>query len=147
MIKIKKINIEFIGEIYNLCKIDFGKDFWFTKKFIQETLKTPGYYYGGFDRKKLIGIILVRKFDRPKFWIFLFLVAKNYRKKGIGTRLLKVIERKCTKDYPLIFVDFSQTDKNAQQFYLKNGFEKKAKINDWFGVGEAGLVYAKRIIY
>lgn len=146
MIKIKPIGKEFINSIYLLGKTEFGGDFWFTKKFVEETMNSPGFYFGAFHGKKLIGSILAKKFDRPKLWIFLFLVSEKWRRKGIGKKLLGAVERKCSKNFPLIFVDFNRGDKIARRFYLKNGFVKKGEIEDWFGIDETGLVYAKRLV-
>lgn len=143
--EIKKIDSKFLESLYRLGKEEFLGEFWFTKKFIEDTTRRHGIYYGAFDKKKLLGAICVDLIDRPKAWIFFFDVDKNYRKHGIGSKLLETIEKKLGKDYYKLYVDFEKTDKLAKRFYKEHGFEKAGKIKDWFGKGTYGLIYAKTI--
>lgn len=109
-------------------------------------MKRKGLYYGAFDKNKLVGTIFVdNSLDKPKAWIFFFVVLKEYRKQGIGNKLLKTVEKSLPKDYYKLFVDFEKSDKLAIKFYKKNGFRKAGKIKDWFGVGTYGLIYSKTI--
>ncbi len=53
-------------------------------------------------------------------------VKREFRGKGIGTRLLKKLEKICKKrNTRVIFVDAH--DKKAIEFYLKNGFKIRFK--------------------
>jgi ribosomal protein S18 acetylase RimI-like enzyme len=143
---IKRINAEFIKSLYNLGKEEFGGEFWFTKRFIEDTLKRRGLYYGAFENKKLIGAILVDTgIDKPKAWIFFFDVLKKYRNCGVGSKLLSKIEKSLPKDYYKLFVDFEKGDQLAIKFYKKHGFKKAGKIKDWFGLGTKGLIYSKTV--
>jgi GNAT superfamily N-acetyltransferase len=132
-------------DLNSICRLgiqEFGDELWFTRQFLAETIKTPGYYYGAFDKGKLLGCILVRRFDRPKLWIFFMAVDKVARGKGIGSTLLKKVESKGCKSYPLLFVDVAPI---RCSFYEKRGFRKIASVRDWFGIGKPGAVYSKRI--
>jgi len=142
---IKKIKGKDIDSLYKIGLEEFKGEFWFTKRFLKETIGNPGYHYGAFEKDKLIGGILVKRFDRPKLWIFFLAIDKNYRRKGIGTKLLKLIESKCSENYPLIFVDLCDKMVKAKNFYTKNGFKEQAKISNWFGVNKEGLIYSKLI--
>jgi GNAT superfamily N-acetyltransferase len=143
---IRKIGSKNIDSLYKIGLQEFKGEFWFTRNFLKETIKTPGYYYGAFENGKLLGGILVRKFDRPKLWIFFFAVDKGYRKRGIGGRLLKTVERKCSKNYPLIFVDICEGFSEAKEFYEEYGFKRQAEIKDWFGINQKGVIYSKIIV-
>jgi GNAT superfamily N-acetyltransferase len=143
---IREISDKDINSLYKIGLQEFKGELWFTKRFLKETVKTPGYYYGAFERGKLLGGILVRKFDKPKLWIFFFAVDRGYRTKGIGGKLLKKIENKCSKTYPLIFVDICEALSEAKKFYVKCGFKRQAKVRDWFGINQEGLIYSKRLI-
>ena len=102
-------------------------------------------HFGAFEKRKLIGSISVDIYDRPKAWIFFFDVLKNYRNKGIGSQLLKKVEKELPKDYYKIYVDFEKKDKLAIKFYKKHGFKEAGKIKDWFGKGTQGIIYSKTI--
>ena len=103
-------------------------------------------FYGAFDKKKLVGAIFVDDgIDRPKAWIFFFNVLKDYRKKGIGHRLLETVEKKLPKDYNKLYVDYEKTDKLAIQFYKEHGFKKAGRIKDWFGEGTYGIIGVKTL--
>ncbi len=143
---IKKISDKDINLIYKIGLQEFKEKFWFTKKFLKETLEIPGYYYGAFEKSKLVGAILVEKIERPKLWIYFLAVDKNYRGRGIGSKLLKKIEKHCSKHHPMIFVDTAPYPYKTNRFYLKNGFKKQAKIKDWFGINQEGVIYSKKVI-
>lgn len=140
---IKKLDGRDIDKIYSLGKKQFGKEFWFTRKYIAETLENFGYYFGAYEKDDLIGVILVKKFDRPKLWIFFLLVDKKWRNRGIANRLLNRIIKSAPKTYSLLFTDFEKKDKEALAFYKKHGFKKQAAIRDWYGKNSAGLIYVK----
>lgn len=144
--KIKRINLRYLKSLYNLGNQVFKGEYWFTKRFLRESMKRKGLFYGAFDKDELIGAIFVDDgIDRPKAWIFFFAVKKEYRNKGIGNRLLDAVEKKLPKDYCKLFVDFEKKDKLALCFYKEHGFKKAGKIKDWFGKGTYGLLYSKTI--
>ena len=141
--RIRNFGIGDLNYVYILGQKEFNGELWFTKKFLKETAKTPGYCLVAVENRKIIGAIFVRKFDMPKLWIFFFVVDKNYRRQGIGSRLLKAVERKCSNDYPLMFVDIENRNIEAKKFYLKNGFTEQACIKDWFGIDKEGIILSK----
>jgi ribosomal protein S18 acetylase RimI-like enzyme len=141
--KLRKLLKDDIDRVFDLGFQEFNGELWFTKKFLKETINTPGYYLVAVENKKIIGVIFVRKFDLPKLWIFFFVVDKDYRRQGIGGRLLKAVERKCSNDYPLMFVDIENKNIEAKKFYLRNGFTEQACIKDWFGVDKEGIILSK----
>jgi ribosomal protein S18 acetylase RimI-like enzyme len=63
----------------------------------------------------------------------------------VGKMLLNEVEKKCSKDFPLLFVDVGPNDVEANNFYKKNGFKKQALIKDWFGIGEKAIIYSKKL--
>jgi ribosomal protein S18 acetylase RimI-like enzyme len=144
--KIKRINLRYLKSLYKIGSQQFKGEFWFTKGFLREAMKRHGLFYGAFDKNKLIGSIFVDDgIDRPKAWIFFFDVVKEYRKRGIGNKLLKAVEKKLPKNYNKLYVDFEKTDKLAVKFYKDHGFKKAGRIKDWFGKGTYGLIYVKEI--
>jgi ribosomal protein S18 acetylase RimI-like enzyme len=142
---IRKIDIKDADVLYKVGLQEFGKEFWFTKKYIKDTITPPSICFGAFINRNMVGGILAKELDRPKLWIFFFIVNRDYRRKGIGEKLLKKIEQKCSFNFPLLFVDIGAHDKIACNFYLKNKFKKLAKLKDWFGVGCDAYICSKRI--
>lgn len=142
---IRKIKKEDINSAYKLGLQQFKGERWLTKGFLADTIKTRGLYYGAFENKKLLGVVLVRLYDRPKSWIYFFVVDKRFRRRGIGSKLLRKVETTLPKDYFLILVDFEKRDIDKNKFYEKQGFKKQAKINDWFGENHPGLIYSREI--
>lgn len=140
---IKKLTSSDINKIYALGKKQFGEEFWFTRKYIKETFKNNGYYFGAYEKNKLIGAILVNRFDQPKLWIFFLEVTEEYRNLGIATKLLKKVEKSAPKNYSILFTDFEKNDKEALAFYKKHRFKKQAVIRDWYGKNAKGLIYTK----
>ncbi len=144
---IRKLTSKDIRALYKLGLQQFKGEFWYTKKFLMDTMKIPGLFYGAFEGKKLIGGIQVRLYDMPKCWIYFFTVDKKYRQKSIGTKLLQAVEKRMPTGYFLVVVDFGNTDITAKKFYVKNGFKKAATIKNWFGrnPSDFGWIYTKKL--
>jgi len=144
-IKIEKISKKDINSLYKIGLQEFKGEFWFTKKYLRETIIPPGHFFGAFIDGKMVGGILAKELDHPKLWIFFFVVNKAYQRQGIGRMLLEKVEEKCSQNYPFLFVDVGVHDKIANNFYRKNKFKKLAKLKNWFGIGQDAYVYSKRI--
>jgi len=142
---IRKLGLADADLLYELGAQQFKGEFWYNKRFLKETLKTFGRHYGAFEGKNLIGSILTRMYDKPKSWIYFFVVDKQFRRAGIGSRLLSAVEKSLPKGYFMIYVDFEDSDIEAKKFYNKRGFKKQAKINHWFGRDMPGLLYSKKL--
>ncbi|MBU0977165.1 MAG: GNAT family N-acetyltransferase [Nanoarchaeota archaeon] len=143
--EIKRINGRYLKAEYTLGRQQFKDEFWFTRKFLKETLKRNCISLGAFEKNRLIGVIQVDLLDRPKAWIFFFDVNKEHRKKGLGTKLLNEIIKKIPKGFYKLYVDLEKTDKEALKFYKAHGFTLAGKIEDWFGKSSTGLLYSKTI--
>lgn len=143
--RIRVLKIKDVNKMYKLGLQEFRGQEWHTKKFIKDTFKRNGLYLGAFDKRKMVGILMLAIYDKPKSWIYFFVVDKKFQRRGIGTKLLNCAENKLPKGYFLIFVDIGKEDIIAKKFYTKNGFKKVAQIRDWFGKKLDGLIYCKRL--
>ncbi|MCS7134403.1 MAG: GNAT family N-acetyltransferase [Candidatus Pacearchaeota archaeon] len=141
---IKKIKERDAEKVYSLGVQAFEGELWLTRKFIKGAIKN-GICFGAFLDKKLLGAIIVKVLDKPKAWIYFFVVDKKYRRKKIGTILLKKAEKKLPKGYYLLCVDLENKDVSGKKFYIKNGFKESAKIKDWFGINKTGIIFTKKI--
>jgi ribosomal protein S18 acetylase RimI-like enzyme len=142
--RIRKLLGKDLGAMHKLGLQEFKGQFWFTRKFLAQTMSTPGLFYGAFDGKKMIGTIMVKVYDKPKAWVYYFVVDKNYRRKGVGSALLAAAVRALPKGNYLLIVDIGEKDALAKSFYGKQGFKRAAKIKEWFGPREAGLLYCRK---
>ncbi len=64
-----------------------------------------------------------------------------YRKRGIGTHLMKACESQCRGDR--LWVEVRKGNLGAQAFYKKLGFELKSRIRLYYGTEDAYLMEKK----
>lgn len=79
------------------------------------------------DKEKIVGFIIVEHIHDTLYIPFIF-VRKEYRNRGIASKLLKKVKEKADKLRIAIQLYFN---KNLTSFYIKNGFQ----INDNLIVG------------
>lgn len=112
-----------------------------TKDFMKHEFREDHYNKTGIETDKFAlqvtkndTIIAVAKgaiFDKDLF-ISEFIVAKTYRKNGIGKELIiRINEYAKQKDCKNIWVDTMEYQ--APEFYLKNGFIEKGRIENYRG--------------
>jgi len=144
--RIRKMKKRDINKVYNLGLEQFKGEEWYDKKFLFDTIKRRGINYVAIYDAKIVGVIMVAIYDKPKAWIFFFVVDKKHRRRGIGNDLLNKIEKNLPNGYFLLLVDFDKKiDYIAKKFYKKHKFKKLAEIKNWFGRGNSGLIYGKTL--
>ena len=116
-----KILISNEGENYD----DFLSMGWSKKQIINQINKKTNLSFGAFYNENLVSFILGDLFNIEKiseYEILLIYVCKNFRKKGLGTELLKKIEEnsKCLKK---IHLEVSKDNLPGILFYKNMGFE------------------------
>ena len=130
MLKIRKFKKGHIKSIQNILKKVFNKkDFTKARKNLIDGLKPNKKVYVerfvAVINKKVRGRCGIYRFqNHPRNLIGLgwFALNPEYQRKGIGKKLLKLIEKKAKiLGKKLIFV---WTDKNAVKFYRKHGYRK-----------------------
>ena len=134
MITIKRLNKEDY-KLFNELIIVEGNNFnefhklgWSVKQIKNQLNKNVDLSYGAFYQNILISFILGDLINIEKiaeYEIFFIYVCKNFRKKGIGTKLLKKIEgidnTACLRK---IYLEVSKNNREAISFYIKMNFEK-----------------------
>lgn len=81
-------------------------------------------------------------------WLGWFAVGRGFRRKRVGTQLMKQIERIAReKGYKKLFVETYSSDgfADARRFYVDVGFEETGRIADYMPDGSDMIVYAKRL--
>jgi len=147
-IKFRKAKLIDLKAVFKIGKMHFGNERWLTMKFIEDSFLAIGYHYVAEIKDEVIGGIMVTKYDFPKNWIFYYVVHPKYQRKGIGAKLLKLVENDIKKDLSpsnFLYVDIGIDDKIAKNFYLKNSFEIQGKVNNWFGDDLPALILGKKL--
>ncbi len=111
---------------YELNKESFNNDF----------LKTLVY------EDDFIKGILVYQYIYNRAEIDYIIVDNNYRKLGIATKLLKHLEDSYKLDN--ITLEVRESNKEAINFYLKNGFKEVAKRKNYYR-DEDGILMIKKL--
>lgn len=127
---IKKI-VSGINE-YNLSRVSAITDIWTPLEFV--ALDENGMEIGGI----LAGLGYWNGLEIKILW-----VDEKYRNKGIGTQILKHVE-KIAKDKGAEISMLDTFDFQAEDFYLKNGYEPIGEIKD-FPKGYRRVYFSKKL--
>jgi len=103
--------------------------------------------YAAFINTKLVGSIgyCCDYFSTEySYWIGWFVVNEQFRKKGIGTKLLENIETDLkAMNKKKLFVSTEDDNNVAKIFYIRNGFKTEGVLHDYYGRGENQLILSK----
>ena len=125
----------------------------FSKKAVLDSLKGKNHrYWHVKDKGKVIAAIGVREnkygsggYEMDSDYIA---VHKDYRRKGIGNKLLKVVENYVIKKkgrYIHVLTCDIDSYKPANMFYESNGYKKVAEMPDYYVNGEGRIDYYKTL--
>lgn len=81
--------------------------------------------------------------------LYLIAVHPDYQRMGYGTAMLRYIELTLTKrGERLLLVETSGLDsyKNTRKFYRQCGYEREARIREFYQAGEDKIVFRKSLI-
>ena len=112
--------ISYEGKHYD----DFLSMGWSTNQIINQINKKTNFSFGAFNNKTLVSFILGDLFNIEKiseYEILLIYVSKDFRKKGLGTKLLNKIEENNTR-LKKIYLEVSKNNSEGISFYKKMKF-------------------------
>lgn len=121
----KAINSKKLLDLYKSAGWASKKDVKDEGKLLTKVYKNSQIVVSAWEGKKLVGIIRALTDKKMSGVIFGVLVKKNFRGKGIGTKLVK----KCIKKYPRITWHLA-SDKKTSKFYKKLKFKVDKDL--WF---------------
>ena len=81
--------------------------------------------------------------------LYLIAVHPDYQRLGYGTSMLHYVEEKLAYlGERILLVETSglESFKNTREFYLKCGYEKEARIREFYQAGEDKIVFRKLLI-
>jgi len=72
----------------------------------------------------------IPKEDNPAYYLWRFMIARDYQKKGYGSQTLDIIKEKCVKDgIKTLYTSCEMTGEQPYQFYINYGFTDTG-VND-----------------
>ena len=126
----KNSDLQYIIEIVKEHYADFGDNFNLQKfdsdlKDIEQSyFATNGYFLVAQSEDEIIGMIAIKPINDKVAEIKRFYVRKKFRRQGIGKQLLKTcLDYAKKQGFQKIILWTDIRYKEAQAFYLKNGFE------------------------
>ena len=113
---------------------DFLSLGWSKDQIINQINKETNLAFGAFYNETLVSFILGDLFNIEKileYEILLIYVCKNFRKKGLGTKLLNKIEENNTR-LKKIYLEVSKNNSEGISFYTKMKFIKMHTRKNYF---------------
>ena len=104
------------------------------------------------DRDQAIGYICygLTPMTRGTFDLYWIAVDPDFQKRGVGSKLLSFLEEVVKAEGGrMILADTSTIPQyeKTQKFYLKNGFQEVARIQDYYHPGNDRITFCKKIFY
>ncbi|WMJ80951.1 GNAT family N-acetyltransferase [Clostridium sp. MB40-C1] len=134
MDKIKLFKEEYLEKSAKLLILTFNREPWnenwtFETAFkrLEETYKTPNFKGWVYEKdNKIVGVIMgncEQWYEGTQYYIKDFFVDANIQKQGIGSKMLKHLEREL-KDLDVNFIHFwTLKGEKTEKFYKNNGYE------------------------
>ena len=107
---------------------------WNVDEIIKQLHKDSNFSYGVFKNDGLVSFILGDLFNIEKiseYEILLIYVSKDFRKKGLGTKLLNKIEENNTR-LKKIYLEVSKNNSEGISFYKKMKFKSMNTRKNYF---------------
>ena len=99
--------------------------------------------YGIFDHGLLIAFLLGNLIfieKESEYEILLIYVCKKFRKRGIGTKLLKEVEKNKTKNYlKKIYLEVSKKNNEGISFYNRMNFKKLHTRKNYYKISNTNI--------
>jgi len=94
---------------------------------------------------KIIGFMILQMVGAFRGYLQSICVAPEYRNMGIGTNMLRFVERRVFKESPNIFIIVSSFNKKAQKLYRKLKYKKIGILKDFIVPGYSEILFRKTI--
>lgn len=112
----------------------------FNYKITENSLNNPFFKSLVYVKEEIRGVIVYNLiYDRIE--IEYIIVSNEFKEKGIGTKLLKMLEKENVKN---ITLEVRESNKVAINFYTKNGYKIETIRKDYYG-NENGYLMLKEL--
>ena len=122
--------ISYEGKYYD----DFLSLGWSKNQIVNQINKKTNLAFGAFYNENLVSFILGDLFNIEKiseYEILMIYVCKDFRKKGLGTKLLNKIEENNTR-LKKIYLEVSKNNSEGISFYTKMKFKEMHTRKNYF---------------
>ncbi len=131
--------------IYSVEVEVFGKQaypYWYLR-FLYSI--SPNMFFKAVCKENVVGYIV--GLARQGFCHLISIAVKReYRGKGIGSRLLKVLETACEREgYKAIVLEVAYHNYVAQKFYLAHGYKPLRVLPNYYGKNDHAILMVKII--
>jgi len=150
-IEIQQIRMDDVDELYDIELECFSTEEAFTKEQIRHLIKNKNSigFVAKIDHKVVgftIGLINKNEFGDLIGHVVTIDVAMEYRRKGVGIKLLKKLESEFkTKNVKTCFLEVRIDNKAAQSLYKKLGYVEIVCLKDYYGKGVHGILFKKKL--
>jgi ribosomal-protein-alanine N-acetyltransferase len=93
----------------------------------------------------LVGFVILQICGSFKGYIQTICIKKNYRGRGLGTRILQFCEERILKISPNIFICVSSFNTNALRLYQSYGFKLVGELENFVKEGYSELLLRKTV--
>ena len=102
------------------------------EKIKQNTHRHDTISFDVYDDSKLIGFVMLREFEKGKFFLWNFAIDKNFQNKGLGTQVLRDLICFLKTNYQLevLTTTYKTGNTTAKHLYEKVGFRETEKVID-----------------
>jgi ribosomal protein S18 acetylase RimI-like enzyme len=137
----KQEDIKEIMKFDHIARIEGRKD---RRDFIKRSVLSKRCYVS-VSKEKPVGYIVL-EYDWFYFdaFISMLYIKEDFRRKGIGTELMKYIENKCKT--AKLFTSTNQSNRPMQSLLKKLEYERSGIINN-LDPGDPELIYFKKITH
>lgn len=109
-------------------------------------------YYVWRNEGAIVGVVGLHNYiwgPKSNVWLGWFAVKKTFRRNGVGTELMKCIEKiALEKGYEKFYIETysSKTFDAANEFYRKVGFEEVGQVPGYMPDGADMIIYHKSLV-
>jgi len=102
-----------------------------------------GEAYVAEDNGRIVGTIFLKR-DVRVLVIYFLAVAEKERMTGIGSMLVEFAEKIARKERRILRVDVAKEFEKNADFYLKLGFEKCGRVENFYMYGDEQIFLCKK---
>ncbi len=148
MMQIEKL--EHRNDIHTCARIMFSSEPWITlKRDFEQSLaaiQNPDAekYMVKIDGQ-IAGFAIIKMKGSFVGYIQSIVFAETYRGKGLGTEMIKYLEKRIFSETPNVFICTSSFNPRALKLYQRLGYEKVGKLKDYIVKGHSEILLRKTI--
>jgi ribosomal-protein-alanine N-acetyltransferase len=147
-VSIRKATAEDVEEMWKIDQTCFVQEIAFTKKvFLYHlTVKNDPAFMAVADNK-IAGFVIADRHDRETGLIVTIDVLADYRRRGIGSRLMDAAETSLKEDgFSFLLLQTPVNHWGAINFYVGRGYRKLGLLEGYYGKNGDAFLYGKEII-